>query len=62
MPRNGHARAIFSHEDGVIYVSGEGDVIAGRFRVVRSANAAVVEDLLKQTRETLTIPPAAVTS
>jgi len=62
-PRNGHARAIFSHEDGAIYVSAEGDVIAGRFRVVRiSANAAVVDDLVKQTRETLTMPPGAVTS
>ena len=62
-PRNGHVRALFSHEDGAIYVSAEGDIIAGRFRVVRiGANAAVVEDLLKQTRETLAMPLGAVPS
>ncbi|HJZ99737.1 MAG TPA: hypothetical protein VKE70_24680 [Candidatus Solibacter sp.] len=61
--RYGHVRAIFSHEDGAIYVSAEGDVIAGRFRVVQiGANAAVVEDMLKHTRETLTMPPGAVPS
>jgi hypothetical protein len=50
-------------DDGAIYIAAEGEVITGRFRVVRiGEKTAEVEDLSRHTRETLAMEADAVTS
>jgi hypothetical protein len=50
-------------DDDTIYLVREGDVIGGRFRVLRiGATSAEVEDLARHKRETLVMEPDAVTS
>jgi hypothetical protein len=55
-------RALF-YDDERIYLVVEGDVIGGRYRVLRiGATSAEVEDLTRHTRETLAMEPDALTS
>jgi hypothetical protein len=60
--RSGDTRALFYDEE-FTYLAAVGDVIGGRYRVLRIAEtSAEVEDLTRHTRETLAMEPDAVTS
>jgi hypothetical protein len=53
--KTGVVRALFCDEEQV-YVAKEGDVIGGRWRVIRiGVTAAEIEDLVQHTRETVTM-------
>jgi len=56
--RAGRVRALFC-DDELVYLASEGDVIRGRYRVVRIEElAAEVEDLAAHTRRTLALEDA----
>jgi hypothetical protein len=52
----GEAKQIFLSQGGDVFVAGEGDIIARRYRIVKITNTSVeIEDVLSNNRQTISL-------